>query len=453
MRQSSVENPTPQSARRSPSRSPLTVIFLTVFIDLVGFGIILPLSPYLARVHHASPMQIGLLMAIYSAMQFLFSPIWGGLSDRIGRRPVILISLLGGSLSYLLFAFAGSLWLLFVARALAGVFGGNISAAHAYIADVTKPEERSKGMGLIGAAFGLGFIFGPIMGGLLGELGNSLGTEPPFGLSFAALGAAALCFSNFCLAFVNLRESLPASARQLRAKDGAGGTASWAAQLVSSLLPFLGSRFLEIGRQARRPVAGPLIGVFFLSGLAMAQMESMLFPLMSDRFGWGMRSASYGFAYVGVLMVIVQGYFIRKWMPKYGEPVLLSIGLLLFAASLFGIAMSGTIAAMAVVMTVLALGNGLMRPPNLGMISLLTPAHEQGAVMGVTNSLASLARIVGPVLGGWAYEQFGKGSPFAIAGALSALALAIVLANRARLPATGRAQPAVAQSAPSGGAQ
>ena len=417
----------------APGRSPLTVIFLTVFIDLIGFGIILPLGPYLALQHHASAMQVGLLMSVYSAAQFLFSPFWGGLSDRIGRRPVILVSLFGGALSYLLFAFADSLWLLFVARALAGAFGGNISAAHAYIADVTKPEERSKGMGLIGAAFGLGFIFGPVMGGVLGSLGQRWGSAPPFGLSLAALGASALCFGNFILATFRLRESLSAEARAMAI--AAGGGTSWARRLAA--------RFQDIGRQARRPIAGPLVAVFFLSGLAMAQMESMLFPFMADRFGWGMRDASYGFAYVGVLMVIVQGYLIRKWTPKYGEPALLTTGLLLFSVSLFAIAGSGVIPLLAVAMTVLAVGNGLMRPPNLGMISLLTPASEQGAAMGVTNSLASLGRIAGPVLGGWLYEHAGTGSPFVAAGLFAAGALAISAKLYPSLPATGRA--AVAQ--------
>jgi MFS family permease len=423
--------------RTGRGRSPLAVIFLTVFIDLIGFGIILPLSPYLAREHHATPAQIGLLMAIYSGAQFLFSPLWGSLSDRVGRRPVILLSLFGAGLSYFMFAFADTLWLLFAARALAGVFGGNISAAHAYIADVTKPEERSKGMGLIGAAFGLGFIFGPIMGGLLGELGKMLGSAPPFGLSFAALGAAALCFGNFFLALAALPESLPPEKRA-RAGEGPGAAAGALASSAPALPALVARRFAEIGRQAARPLVGSLIAAYFLSGLAMAQMEAMLFTFMDDRFGWGMRQSSYGFAYVGVLMVLVQGYFIRKWTPKYGEPALLSAGLLFFAASLFGIAASHSILAMAIVMTFLAVGNGLMRPPNLGMISLLTPAGEQGAAMGVTNSVASLGRIIGPVFGGWLYQELGSGAPFVLSGILASLALAIVGGRYSALPASGR---------------
>ena len=403
-----------------PGRSPLIVIFFTVFIDLIGFGIIIPLSPYLAREFHASATEIGMLMAIYSVMQFLFSPFWGGLSDRIGRRPTLLVSILGGAFAYLIFAFAHSLWLLFLARALAGLFGGNISIAHAYIADVTKPSERSKGMGLIGAAFGLGFIVGPLLGGILGSIGQTLGSAPPFGLSFSALGAAVLCLLNFAFAWIALKESLPPEKRgQARVKR---------------------RRLHEIWYQIQRPKVGGLIFVFFLSGLSMAQMESMLFPFLADEFNWGLRTASYGFAYIGVLMVITQGWLIRKWMPKFGEPLLLAVGLALFAISLFAIAFSTTVALLGITMTVFALGNGLMRPPNLGMISLLTPAEEQGITMGVTNSLASVGRIVGPIAGGLFYEKLGHGAPFITAGVLGVIAFLIILSQYSGLPVTGKEQ-------------
>jgi DHA1 family tetracycline resistance protein-like MFS transporter len=384
------------------AKSRLLVIFMTVFIDLVGFGIILPLSPYLAREFHASPLQVGLLLSIYSIAQFLFSPIWGSLSDRIGRRPVILIGLFGGGLSYLLFAFSSSLILLFAARFLAGVFGGNISTAHAYIADVTSPEDRSKGMGLIGAAFGLGFIFGPLLGAGLGIVGAHLGSAPPFGMSFSALGAAILCFANLILASFVLEESLPPSARAPKMRR---------------------NRIKEIFRHLGTPVVGSLMIVFFLSGLAMAQMEAMLFPFVADRFGWGLEKSSMGFAYVGVLMVLTQGYLIRKWMPRYGERRVLLMGLAGFAISLAFIPFSVTVTLMGVTMTVLALGNGMMRPPNLGLISLASSPSEQGAVLGVTNSLASLGRILGPAMGGWLYESYSKGAPFWFAAVLAGLAL------------------------------
>jgi DHA1 family tetracycline resistance protein-like MFS transporter len=408
MSRDAQQKPEPKSSHKNP-RSRLLVIFMTVFIDLVGFGIIIPLSPYLAREFRASPLEVGLLLSVYSVAQFLFSPIWGALSDRIGRRPVILIGLAGGALSYLVFAFSTSLPLLFVARALAGLFGGNISTAHAYIADVTTPENRSKGMGMIGAAFGLGFIFGPLIGAGLGIVGQHLGSTPPLGLSFSALGAAVLCLANFLLATFVLEESLPPEARAVRVRR---------------------NRIAEITKHLSEPVVGSLMIVFFLSGLAMAQMEAMLFPYVADRFGWGLETASMGFAYVGVLMVLTQGYLIRKWMPRFGERRVLTWGLGAFALSLVLIPFSFNIWLLAATMTLLALGNGMMRPPNLGLISLATPASEQGAVLGVTNSLSSLGRILGPVIGGYLYGV-SSGGPFWSAGLLAFLALVMVMRSRA----------------------
>jgi MFS family permease len=401
-------------------RSPLVIIFLTIFIDLVGFGIIIPTMPFIARDLGADIKSLGLLMSVYSFMQFLFSPFWGSLSDRYGRRPIILISLLGCAGSFLVFAFAKSFWLLFVARAMAGLFGGNISTAHAYISDVTRPEERSKGMGLIGAAFGLGFVFGPMIGGVLGVVGQSLGSEPPLGLSFSALGVAILCLGNFVFAYFKLEESLPAEVRARAERKSRG------------------HRLQAIFSQIRRPIAGPMMVVYFLSGLAMAQMEAMLIPYMADQFQWGLKMTTYGFAYIGVIMMLTQGYFIRKWMPKYGEPIVLSVGLALFSASLFCIAIPGSIALLTVAMTMLALGNGMMRPPNLGIISLVTPDSEQGMSMGVTNSLASLGRIVGPAIGGVLYEAVGPTAPFSSAGLIGLLAFAIVLYGYRNLPSSGK---------------
>jgi MFS transporter, DHA1 family, tetracycline resistance protein len=398
-------------------RSPLAVIFLTVFIDLVGFGIILPLNPFLARQFNATPLEIGLLLSIYSIFQFFFSPFWGALSDRIGRRPVILTSLAGGAVSYFMFAFATTLPMLFISRALAGAFAGNISAAQAYIADVSKPEDRSKSMGLIGAAFGLGFIFGPLIGALLSNFGKTLGEAPPFGLSFAALGAGLICALNLAFAFFVLPESLNHGSLQK---------------------PDRRNRFKKIWSYLRKPISGQLIFIFFLSGLAMAQMESMLFPFVADVFKWENDMASYGFAYVGVIMTLIQGYFIRKWMPKFGERKLLTAGLIMFSVSLFAVGLSTSFWPLAVAMTLLAVANGIMRPPNIGMISLLTSPSEQGAVLGVTNSLASLGRILGPMIGGWFYQQYGPASPFMSAGVVAGGAAVLALVMYRQMPDEGR---------------
>ncbi len=398
-------------------RSPLAVIFLTVFIDLVGFGIILPLNPFLARQFNASPLEIGLLLSVYSVFQFFFSPFWGALSDRIGRRPVILTSLAGGAASYFMFAFATTLPMLFISRALAGAFAGNIAAAQAYIADVSKPEDRSKSMGIIGAAFGLGFIFGPLIGALLANVGKSFGSAPPFGISFAALGAGLICAVNLVFAYFVLPESLNrASVAQVDRRN----------------------RFKKIWSHLRKPVSGQLILIFFISGLAMAQMEAMLFPYVADVLFWETSTASYAFAYMGVIMTVVQGYFIRKWMPIFGERKLLCTGLILFSLSLFGVALSQSVWPLAITMTVFALANGIMRPPNLGMISLLTSPQEQGAVLGVTNSLASLGRILGPALGGWMYQKYGPASPFISAGLIASGSAVLALSMYRRMPDDGR---------------
>ncbi|HEX2189860.1 MAG TPA: MFS transporter, partial [Longimicrobiaceae bacterium] len=188
---------------RAARRSPLTIVFLTVFLDLVGFGIVIPLLPLYAERFGAGPVAVTWLVAVYSLMQLVFAPWWGSLSDRVGRRPVLLVGLFGSAASYLLFGLAGSLAALFAGRALAGIMGANVGVAQAYIADVTPPEERAKGMGLIGAAFGLGFIFGPALGGTLAHFGHAV----PF------LGAAALAAVNGCLGLALLPESLPPERR------------------------------------------------------------------------------------------------------------------------------------------------------------------------------------------------------------------------------------------------
>lgn len=396
----------------------LGVIFLTVFIDLIGFGIIIPLSPYLARRFEATPLQVGMLMAVYSLMQFIFSPVWGRISDRMGRRPILLMSLLGSTLSYLGFAFATTLAGLFLARIFAGIFGASISTAMAYIADVTPQKERSKGMGLIGAAFGMGFIFGPFIGGIAGGYGQRWGEGPPFGMSFSALVAAGICFLNFLLALRILKESLPAEKRgQAKARD---------------------SRLVLLTKYLRQPVVGPLIGVVFLSIFAMALMESTLFLYVQDKFGWGVELASYGFAFVGVMIAFTQGYLIRKLMPKWGERKTLMVGLVLSSLGMTGIALSSSIPFLALANVLLALGVGMTNPSVIGSISLKADETEQGMVMGVSQSVSALGRIVGPVMGGWVYGGLRIESPYLIAGSLMAFCVLIVLAVYAQIPQIGK---------------
>jgi DHA1 family tetracycline resistance protein-like MFS transporter len=395
----------------------LIVVFITVFIDLVGFGIIIPLSPYLSRHFGASALEVGLLMAIYSAMQFLFSPFWGQLSDRWGRRPIMLISIFVAALSHLAFAFSTQYWMLFVARLFAGIGGANISTAMAYMADISSEKDRSKTMGLIGAAFGLGFVFGPFLGGIFSDIGQIFGDSPPFGKSFSALVASGICFLNFTLAYFILQESREPS---LRKKS----------------LSFI-KKMKNITVHLKKETVGTLIFILFLSTFAMAHMEATLFLYVDDFFQLSMREASFGFAYVGVIMAITQGYFIRKWMPLFGERRLLIVGVICATLGFLFIGLSPNVMSLGIAVTFLSVGIGLMNPSIHGGISLLSAADVQGEVMGVSQSLAALARIIGPITGGLIYDKLSWQSPFFVATGVMVFAIFLGLKVAKHIPQSG----------------
>lgn len=397
----------------------LLIIFLTIFIDLIGFGIIIPLSPYLASQYGANELQVGILQAVFSLMQFVFAPFWGRLSDIHGRRPILLISIAGGVFAYALFAFAESFAVLLLARSLAGFFGANISAAAAYIADITPQEKRSQSMGLIGAAFGLGFVFGPVLGGLLSHAGGLISEAPPFGVQFAALGASVLCLLNFIFAFLFLKES--------RSKLG--------------LVEARQDRLKVFAKNLKRPVVGSLLITLFCSGLAMAHMESMLFIYVKEVFGWSLQQASFGFAFVGISIAFTQGFLIRKLLPRFGEKKLMFVGYAMMAVGIFSLGFSTEVWQLAVFNLILAIGVGMSNPSNLGSISNLTPASEQGSISGVTQSAAALGRIIGPVSGGYLYHQFGPSSPFVAGGLIIALGLILLFRHREQIPSSGLKRP------------
>ncbi|MGZ3722207.1 MAG: MFS transporter [Bdellovibrionales bacterium] len=396
----------------------LLIIFLTVFIDLVGFGIIIPMNPYLAEAFGASPLQVGLLMSVYSLMQFIFSPIWGQLSDRIGRRPVILISLLGASVAHLAFAFAPSFWVLVLARAFAGLFGGNLSTAMAYIADITTEKDRSKGMGMIGAAFGLGFILGPSMGGIFADVGKSIGSLPPFGQSFPAVVASAICFLNFLFAIKYLPESRVPGSAEVRQ---------------------YGTRFTRIFQALSTPVLNVLMLLLFLNTFALAHVEATLFLYVQDKFHWTLSQASFGFAYIGVIMVITQGYLIRKFMPKYGERNILIVGFILSAIGFAISSLASEVLGLAVGVTALGFGNGLANPSLNGSISLTSGKDVQGNNLGVSQSLSSMARILGPPTGGLLYQRISPSTPFLAAALVMVFGLIVAWSIRGRMPQGGKA--------------
>lgn len=396
------------------NKSHLPILFLTVFLYLVGFGVMIPVLPVLSREYGASALEVGLLMSIFSLMQFLFAPFWGRLSDRKGRRPILLLCLLGEALSYAIFVLSRSLEGLFIARALAGFFGASLSTASAAVSDVTPPHERSKGMALIGAAFGLGFIVGPALGGLLAWWGQGIRPDDPlFGMRFAAGAVSVICLLTFVFAFVKLRET-----------RGAGPGAPSAAE----------SRFARLGRFLRRPVAGPLIGCFFLNSMAMSLMEATLILFVADRFAWGLREVSFGFAYIGILSAFSQGFLVRRLLPRFGERRILRAGLVLMVLSFGLIPVSVHIGILAVSMTLLAFGSSFTNPSLLGSISLLSSKDEQGEALGTTQGTASLGRILGPALGGFLYGSVHMGSPFAASALISLSSFLIILSLGRRVP-------------------
>lgn len=393
------------------TKSAKKIIFLTIFLDLVGFGIYITLGPFLARHFDASAVEIGWLMSIFSIMQFLFSPFWGRLSDRFGRRPIILLSLAGASLSYLGLSFANSFTWLLVCRGLAGLFAANISTAHAYIADITSQKDRASGMGMIGAAFGLGFIIGPSLGSLFGYIGNQLGSAPPFGLFFPALMAFVITGFNLTWAYFALPESL----KERKTKKQSSISRWTVVRSESPQLLYL------------------LIAMFILT-CSMPLMEVMLFPFVEDMFGWGLKKAGAGFAVVGLLMAFTQGYWVRKLVPKMGERVILMIGISLMSLSFIMISQTFALWWLAVAMTILAVGYGFVRPTIMAMISLETSETNQGVVLGITQSLSALTRIFGPLVGGWFYDNVGMGSPFFVAACFTISGFFVLIFKYSALP-------------------
>lgn len=394
----------------------LVIIFFTVFVDLVGFGMIIPLNPYLARAFGASAYEVGLLMSVYSLMQFVAAPVWGALSDRHGRRPVILLSLFGACVAHFGFACSSALWGLFLFRIFAGVFGGNLPAAMAYIADITPPEDRSKGMGLIGAAFGLGFILGPAIGGVMAQVGQHLGHTPPLGESFPAVVASLICLANAVTAYFYLPESLKEK------RDVSANPAS-----------LVGKRFSYLLTSLKNPNIGGVLFLFFLSSFALAQVEVPLFLFVQGKYGWTMSQASYGFAYIGIIMVITQGYLIRKLLPKLKEYNLAPIGFVSMAIGLALISLTPHLAGLGLGVTLLAVGNGLANPSLTGTISLASSETEQGSNLGVSQSMSALARILGPALGGWIFGNIAMNIPFALSSAIAAVGLFMALVLRGQM--------------------
>ncbi len=390
--------------------SRLLTIFIIVFVDLLGFSLILPLLPYYAEVYGATPLVVGLLVASYAAAQLIGAPVLGRLSDRYGRRPVLLLSVGGTWVGFLLLAFAAPLgnflasliapqfanaWIigvLFLSRVLDGLTGGNITVAQAYIADVTDEKNRARGLGLVGAAFGLGFIVGPAFGGFLSR----------WGYYVPALAAALISFLNLIAIFFFLPESLTQEVRQ--------------ASLLRKRPPFTLKALVQA---LNRPLVGPLLHVRFFYGMAFAMFQT-IFSLYCQAIGLSSQTTGYLLAYVGLLSVIVQGGLIGILTRRFRENWLIISGLWLMAASLFTWAFTSKLWQLIVVMIPIALSGGVLNTVLQSAISKSVSQEEVGGILGIASSLESATRVIAPSVGSFLLQALGIWAP----GVFSALLMA-----------------------------
>lgn len=379
------------------NRPALATLFVVVFVDLLGFGMVIPVMSLYAEHLGAPDDQIGWLMTGYSAMQLVFTPIWGRLSDRYGRRPLLLLSIGMTAVGFLGYALAPSFAWLLVSRLFAGAATANIAIAQAYIADVTTPEERAKGMGLIGAAFGLGFILGPAIGGLLSSI--SLGAP--------GYAAAALAAVNGVAAWFVLVEP----AERVHAPHRA--------------------RFSALLDELSRPGIRRLIAIYLLSVFAFSAMEATFALVAAHRFELDQRHVSYVFAFIGVIVTVVQGGLIGPLTRRFGEKALLVGGLALQAVGLAAIPYAGGIAGLLLACVPLSVGSGLATPSLSSLLSRSARAEDQGGTLGIGQSAAALGRIGGPITATNAYQHLWFAAPY-LGGALVMIASALVAATLRR---------------------
>jgi len=393
-----------ETPRVKEHRAKIGIVFLIVFIDLVGFGIVIPILPLYAEEYGPSPLIFGLLMASFSIMQFIFAPILGRLSDRVGRRPVLLVSLVGSAVGYVLFGIAGSIGMLFASRIIDGISGGNISTAHAVITDITGPEDRAKGMGLIGAAFGLGFILGPAIGALLV-------TVAPWMPGIAAAVASTIAF---LLVLTRLPETLDTSTGRTEARQ-------------HPLNP------QSLARTMKHPLMGPCMLMAFCTIFAFANFETTFAQFAKLRFSFSISTIAWLFVYAGILGAVVQGGLVGKLSRRFGEARLIVAGTLLsFLALGFLPYVPGTGSLLAT-LAVLALGQGIAHPSLSALTSNLAAPDEVGGVMGVFQGMSSLARIIGPFWAEVAYGRLGFAWPFRTGSVFMLVACLIAATAMVRL--------------------
>ena len=357
---------------------PLLIIFLTIFVNLVGFGIIIPLLPFYAETFGASPLMIGLLFAVFSLCQLVAAPALGDLSDRYGRRPVLIFSLAGTVVSFAMLAVAHSIAMLFAARIVDGLSGGNISTARAYVADITEPKDRARAYGIIGAAFGLGFILGPALSGILS------------GISYTApiWAAAGLTLVATVMAWLWLPETVH------RAQAGAGNPFSYLPDLLQ-----------------RAPVRR-ILTIDFMYWFAFATFQTTFSLFVARRFGFGVSKTAYFFAAFGLLGALIQGGCIRPVVKRLGEKPTFLMGLGFGAVGLVSAAAAHTVPVFALALVPLALGIGFGHPTMSSLVSQVARDDEQGRVQGAASAVESLGRTIGPVWGNASLQQYGEATPY-----------------------------------------
>jgi len=370
------------------SLSPAVIVVITIFVDLTGFGMILPLLPFYVTTFEAGPAALGILLTSFSIMQFLFSPLLGRISDRVGRRPVLLLSILTSIASFVLFALATSFLLLLLSRIIAGL-ATEAAVAQAYIADITAEQDRAEKMGKVGAAVGAGFILGPALGGFLST----------FGLSAPGFGAAALAVLNLVFVFFFLPESL----------DPQHAKRSEASSPPSNYLR-------ELGQALKRPFVGSVFVISFLLTFAFAAIQVIIPLLTISFFGFGSVELSYVFMYIGIIQILLQGVVLGRLVKMVGEERLLAWGPLFMMVGVLVVPFFSNLGVFLLGLAMMAFGNGILQTVVPSFLSQRTPAEEQGSVLGLAQSVASIARIPGPLLGGLVVELAGLVSSFLVSG-------------------------------------
>ena len=387
----------------------LILMLFTIFMDVLGIGVLAPVIPYLLQPYNKSALIVGTLMMSFSIAQFIASPILGALSDRYGRRPILLISIFGSGLAYLAFGFATALWVFFAARIEDGLTGGNISTAQAYITDITPPKDRSKTFGLIGAIFGAGFIIGPALGGMLSYIS----------LQAPAFAAGILSLLAVTFGFFMVPETLSATnrAKKLRMHE-------------------MFNPIAQLWRYVRRREIMLIFIARFILMFAMTTMRSNFLVYARDHLGLGPHQVGYFYAFLGFLIVTVQGGVVRRLAPLWGDKRMTLVGFISMIIGFTGMALEPNVYGVGFCMLFIGCGHGLSFPALTGMASHAVEDSEQGGVLGAQQSVNSLAMIIAPFIAGLAFDHISMGAPYLIAAALLLIAVYIAWTWRAKSPVT-----------------